>query len=67
MFEYTADPAHVVVDLTKSHIWDASTVAALDAIETKYEKLGKRVEFVGMNEYTTAFHSRLTRELGNGD
>lgn len=66
MFKYADDPERVVIDLTKSHVWDASTVAALDAIETKYEQHGKSVEFVGMNEYTTAFHARLTGGLGNG-
>ncbi|KJL23778.1 MULTISPECIES: SulP family inorganic anion transporter [Microbacterium] len=66
MFEYTEDPERVVIDLTRSHVWDASTVAALDAIETKYEHHGKTVEFVGMNDYTNAFHARLTGGLGNG-
>lgn len=64
-FEYTADPEHIVIDLSQSHIWDASTVAALDTIQTKYRQHDKTVEFVGMNEFTTAFHSRLTGELGN--
>ncbi|MBY6062356.1 SulP family inorganic anion transporter [Microbacterium esteraromaticum] len=66
MFEYAADPERVVVDFSKSHVWDASTVAALDAIETKYEQHGKSVEFVGMNDFTSAFHARLTRGLGDG-
>ena len=66
MFEYSADPDRIIIDLSQSHIWDASTVAALDAIETKYKKYGKSVEYVGMNEYTTKFHSRLTGELGAG-
>ncbi|MBP5802851.1 SulP family inorganic anion transporter [Leucobacter sp. NPDC015123] len=66
MFEYATDPERVVIDLSKSHVWDASTVAALDAIQTKYEHHGKTVEFVGMNDYTTAFHARLTGGLGNG-
>jgi len=65
-FEYVADPERVVIDLSRSHIWDASSVAALDAIETKYAHHGKRVEYVGMNEHTTAFHTRLTGELGAG-
>ncbi len=34
------DPAQVVVDLSEAHIWDASTVAALDAITTKYAHRG---------------------------
>ncbi|MEJ1087285.1 SulP family inorganic anion transporter [Microbacterium sp. Mu-80] len=66
MFEYADDPDRVVIDFTRSHIWDASTVAALDAIETKYEQHGKRVEFIGMNAFTTEFHTRLTGELGSG-
>lgn len=65
-FEYAQDPGQVVVDMTQSHIWDASTVAALDAIVTKYEQHGKTVELIGMNEYTTAFHTRLTGGLGAG-
>ena len=35
-FRYADDPARVEIDLSSSHIWDASTVAALDAITTKY-------------------------------
>lgn len=66
MFDYAADPEHVVVDFARSHVWDASTVAALDAIETKYEQHGKTVEFVSMDEVTTAFHARLTGGLGAG-
>ncbi len=66
LFEYTDDPKRVVIDMTHSHVWDASTVAALDAIVTKYRQYGKDVELIGMNEYTTAFHTRLTGELGGG-
>ena len=64
-FEYADDPDRVLIDLTKSHIWDVSTVAALDAIETKYQQRGKSVEFIGMNKFTTAFHTRLTGGLGS--
>jgi len=66
MFEYSKDPERVVIDMNLSHIWDASTVAALDAIVTKYEDRGKTVELVGMNRATTALHSRLTGGLGAG-
>ena len=46
-------------------MWDASTVAALDAIVTKYEQRGTTVELEGMNAATTAFHRRLSGELGS--
>ncbi|WP_251453521.1 SulP family inorganic anion transporter [Microbacterium sp. Marseille-Q6648] len=65
-FEYTHDPDRVVIDMTRSHIWDASTVAALDAVITKYDHLGKSVEFEGLNETAAALQARLTGNLGAG-
>jgi SulP family sulfate permease len=65
-FDYVDDPDLVVIDMTGSHIWDASTVAALDAIETKYHQHGKRVDIRGMNAASQAFHSRLAGNLGAG-
>nr|WP_311771301.1 SulP family inorganic anion transporter [Actinophytocola algeriensis] len=62
-FDYAGDPDRVVIDLTAAHIWDASTVAALDAITTKYNARGKTVEIVGLNEHSATMHSRLTGEL----
>ena len=66
LFEYSDDPERVVIDLSRSHVWDASTVAALDAIETKYRQHGKSVEFIGMNAESSAFHTRLSGGLGQG-
>ncbi len=62
-FEYAADPDTVVIDLAASHIWDASTVAALDAITTKYERKGKTVEIIGLNDASAERHGRLTGQL----
>lgn len=62
-FEYTEDPERVVVDLSASHIWDVSSVAALDAIVTKYAQHGKAVTIEGMNEATARFHGRLSGSL----
>ncbi|MBB3326773.1 SulP family inorganic anion transporter [Microlunatus antarcticus] len=66
-FDYAGDPAHVVIDLSGAQIYDSSTVAALDSIELKYRQRGKRVEIVGLNEPSQAWHSRLTGQLGAGD
>ena len=65
-FRYRDDPGSVVIDLSQSHIWDASTVAALDAIVTKYERLGTNVEIVDMNAESHALHTRLAGHLGEG-
>lgn len=40
-FEYVEDPDRVVLDMCNSHLWDASTIASLDAITAKYAKYGK--------------------------
>jgi SulP family sulfate permease len=62
-FEYVDDPDRVVIDLSESHIWDASTVAALDAITTKYERKGKTVQITGLNQASAERHGRLSGEL----
>jgi SulP family sulfate permease len=64
-FDYAGDPDHVVIDLTDSHVWDASTVATLDAIETKYASKGKRVEIRGLNDASADRHQRLAGTLGS--
>ncbi|MFE9687184.1 SulP family inorganic anion transporter [Streptomyces sp. NPDC006285] len=62
-FNYTGDPDKVVIDLSAAHIWDASSVAALDAIETKYKQRGKTVEIIGLNNPSADLHGKLTGEL----
>ncbi|WP_407666285.1 SulP family inorganic anion transporter [Mycobacterium pinniadriaticum] len=63
-FNYTDDPPNVVIDMSQSHIWDASTVAALDAVTTKYHARGKHVEIVGLNTDSADRHDRLSGMLG---
>ncbi|MEW1887854.1 SulP family inorganic anion transporter [Streptomyces sp. NPDC085659] len=65
-FAYATDPDRIVIDLTATHIWDASSVAALDAIETKYAQRGKTVEIVGLNQPSEALHRMLSGELTGG-
>ncbi|MEU8636512.1 SulP family inorganic anion transporter [Amycolatopsis sp. NPDC048633] len=62
-FDYAGDPDSVVIDLTAAHIWDASTVAALDAITAKYADRGKSVEITGLNVPSATMHGRLSGEL----
>ncbi|MCX3059780.1 SulP family inorganic anion transporter [Streptomyces beihaiensis] len=65
-FDYKNDPADVVIDLSDAHIWDASSVAALDAIETKYAERGKKVTIVGLNQPSADMHERLAGRLTAG-
>lgn len=63
-FSYSDDPAQVTIDLSNAQIWDASTVAALDSIETKYRDHGATVTIEGLDERSTGFHRRLTGRFG---
>jgi len=63
-FDYAGDPGRVVIDLTTAHIWDASSVAAMDAITTKYAGRGTSVTIVGMDPTSEAMHGRLAGKLG---
>ncbi|MGW1180646.1 SulP family inorganic anion transporter [Streptomyces drozdowiczii] len=65
-FAYATDPDKVVIDLSATHIWDASSVAALDAIGAKYAQRGKTVEIVGLNRPSAALHNTLSGELTGG-
>jgi SulP family sulfate permease len=63
-FSYGEDPKRVLIDLTHSQIWDASSVAALDSIENKYREHGAIVTFTGLDQRSSTFHQRLTGQLG---
>ncbi|MGX6449406.1 SulP family inorganic anion transporter [Patulibacter sp. S7RM1-6] len=59
-FHHPDDPVRVTVDLSDAHVWDASAVAALDAIVHRYERQGRRVEIVGLDPRSEALHGRLS-------
>ncbi|MBT2379978.1 sulfate permease [Streptomyces sp. CB00316] len=65
-FNYKDDPDDVVIDLSGTHIWDASSVAALDAIETKYAQRGKKVTIIGLNKASAEMHGKLAGQLTAG-
>lgn len=60
-FDYADDPpGSVVIDLSGATIWDASTVAALDGITTKYASRGTDVTVEGLNPVSEERYRRLT-------
>ncbi|MFI2296474.1 SulP family inorganic anion transporter [Isoptericola sp. NPDC019571] len=65
-FDYAGDPHRVVVDMSRAHVWDASTVAALDAVQHKFAQHGKTVEFRGLDPDSAARLDRLAGRLGAG-
>ncbi|MFZ7086988.1 SulP family inorganic anion transporter [Curtobacterium sp. RRHDQ10] len=57
-------PARVEIDMTEAHVWDASTVAALDAVEQRYRQHDTRVEVLNLNTGSVRLHRRLSGHLG---
>ncbi|MEL7978316.1 SulP family inorganic anion transporter [Isoptericola sp. F-RaC21] len=65
-FDYAGDPRRVIVDMSGAHVWDASTVAALDAVQHKYAQHGTTVEFRGLDADSAERLDRLAGRLGAG-
>lgn len=65
-FDYAGDPDTVIIDLSAAHIWDASSVAALDAITTKYASRGKTAQITGLNKPSARIHQTLAGQLQAG-
>ena len=58
-FNYEEEVDRVVIDLTHSHIWDHSAVAALDKAVLRFRRRGVEVDVVGTNEATASLLDRL--------
>jgi SulP family sulfate permease len=62
-FDFAGDPPNVIVDLARAHLWDASAVAALDAIQTRYARHGVAVQITGLNRRSAALRRSLSGQL----
>lgn len=49
----------VIIDVSRAHIWDISSVAALDIIVVKFRREGTDVEIVGINEASETIVDKL--------
>lgn len=63
-FDYAGDPERVVIDFSEAHLWDASTVAALDSVQAKYARSGTTVHVTGLNAASAEMRERLSGNLG---
>ncbi|WP_045367833.1 SulP family inorganic anion transporter [Methyloceanibacter caenitepidi] len=49
-FDFKEALERVIIDVSRAHIWDVSSVAALDMAVLKFRREGAEVEIVGMNK-----------------
>jgi SulP family sulfate permease len=59
-FDYANDPGDVLIDMSDTDIWDASAVAALDAVRGKYRARGKNVRITGLDGASLERLNRLS-------
>ncbi|MEL6425643.1 MAG: SulP family inorganic anion transporter [Pseudomonadota bacterium] len=58
-FDFREALERVVIDVSRAHIWDISSVAALDMIVLKFRREGADVEIVGMNKASETIVDKL--------
>ncbi|MCQ0972003.1 SulP family inorganic anion transporter [Paracoccus sp. TK19116] len=58
-FDFKEAADRVVIDVSRAHIWDISSVAALDMAVLKFRRDGSEVEIIGMNRASETIVDRL--------
>lgn len=58
-FDYREALDRVVIDVSRAHIWDISSVAAVDMVTLKFRREGTQVEIIGMNEASETIVDKL--------
>ncbi len=58
-FDFSEALDRVIIDVSQAHIWDISSVQALDMAILKFRRDGAEVEVAGMNEATETIVDRL--------
>tara|TARA_R110002020_G_scaffold36894_74_gene111213 strand:- start:995 stop:2479 length:1485 start_codon:yes stop_codon:yes gene_type:complete len=58
-FDFREALEKVTIDVSKAHIWDISSVAALDMIVLKFRREGADVDIVGLNTASETIVDRL--------
>ncbi len=58
-FDFKEALEKVTIDVSRAHIWDISSVAALDMIVLKFRREGAEVRIIGLNEASETIVDRL--------
>jgi len=62
-FDFKESVEKVIIDVSSAHIWDISSVQALDMVVLKFRREGSEVEIIGLNEASET----IVDELGMHD
>ncbi|MGV8996641.1 MAG: SulP family inorganic anion transporter [Parvibaculaceae bacterium] len=58
-FNFKEAISNITIDVSRAHIWDISSVAALDMIVLKFRRAGAALEIIGMNKASETIVDKL--------
>jgi len=58
-FDFKEALENVVIDVSPAHIWDISSVAALDMVVLKFRREGAEVDIIGLNQASETLVDKL--------
>ncbi len=58
-FDFKESLDKVVIDVSQAHIWDISSVAALDMVVLKFRREGAEVDIIGLNKASETIVDKL--------
>ncbi|MGG1224291.1 SulP family inorganic anion transporter [Brevibacillus formosus] len=58
-FSFQDDPQQIIIDFSRSHVWDLSAVTAISKVVDKYRQLDKFVLITGLNEESKRLIDRV--------
>lgn len=58
-FDFKESLETVVIDVSRAHIWDISSVQALDMVVLKFRREGSEVDIIGLNEASETIVDQL--------
>ena len=58
-FDFKESLEKVIIDVSNAHIWDISSVQAMDMVVLKFRREGSEVEIIGLNEASETIVDQL--------
>jgi len=60
-FDFSEVVKHIRIDVSRAHLWDLTSITALDRVVLKFRREGAEVEIVGLNEASKTLVLRLAQ------
>ena len=48
-FDFSETVEKIIIDVSNAHIWDVTSVAALETVTTRFQEKGTLIQIIGIN------------------